>query len=245
MNIPSDTPGDSRAPKHHHGELEAEPLVNHPTRYYKDGNFIFQCGQTLFCVHRTVVTKVSTVFKEMLALDRIHETIRGCTLLKIDDNESDMVSFLNALYGERYIGLRMTSANFPLSSVLRLAHKYRVAHMKTEFIVALHAAWPSNLPQHLQFTHDLAACCALQSYIQDLPIDLSKVIDPEVDTNTTTNVPVHPAAVIALLRAINYDDQGLLMAPFTTSVAASFNSAAVYIPTILFPALRPPILSGS
>ena len=114
------------------------------------------------------------------------------------------------------IGLpRIIRENFsPLSSVLRLAHKYRVAHLKTEFLAALHAGWESNLPQHLKSTHDLAACRALQSYIQDLPIDLSEVIDPEVDTNTTTNLPVHPAAVIAILRAINYDDQGLLMALF-------------------------------
>jgi hypothetical protein len=114
------------------------------------------------------------------------------------------------------IGLpQITRENFPpLSSVLRLAHKYRVAHLKSRFLAALHAAWPSNLPHYLQSTHNLAACHASLQYIQALPIDLPEVIDPEVDTDTTTNLPIHPAAVIALLRAINYDDQGLLMALF-------------------------------
>ena len=175
MSITGDTYDDSRAPKRHRGELDTELLVNHPTRYHEDGNLIFQCGQTLFCVHHTVVVKVSTVFQEMLASDRINETIRGCTLLKLDDNESDMASFLSALYGERYVGLPMTSSlnsyivmpthlphsiiiglhritreNFsPLSSILRLAHKYHVAHLKTDFLAPLHAAWPSNLPHHL------------------------------------------------------------------------------------------------
>jgi hypothetical protein len=105
MDFPSDTLDDSRNPKRRREEIDAQPLVDHPTQYYEDGNVILQCGRTVFRIHRTVIIKVSTIFQEMLAPDHIHETIRGCTLLRLDDNESDMESFLNALYGERYVGL--------------------------------------------------------------------------------------------------------------------------------------------
>ena len=80
-------------------ELDAELLVDHPTLYMDDGNVILQCGKTLFRVHRTVLSKHSSVFQERLAPERDHNTFRGCILVQVEVDKAGMEAILEVLYG--------------------------------------------------------------------------------------------------------------------------------------------------
>jgi len=71
-------------------------LTNHPNLYFEDGNVIVKTGNTLFCVHRTILSKHSTVFRDLFAQNT--QTLRGFQSLTVDDGKDDMESLLNAIY---------------------------------------------------------------------------------------------------------------------------------------------------
>ena len=85
--------------KHSRSELDAELFADHPTLYMDDGNVILECGKTLFRVHRTVLSKHSPVFRELLAPERDHNLLRGCTFVQLDDDKAGLEVVLESLYG--------------------------------------------------------------------------------------------------------------------------------------------------
>jgi hypothetical protein len=83
-------------------ELDAEAaaiaqLTNHPTLYFEDGNVIIRLKTaSAYCVHRTLLSKHSTVFRDLFAQNT--QTLRGYPSLTVDDNADDMESLLNTIY---------------------------------------------------------------------------------------------------------------------------------------------------
>jgi hypothetical protein len=87
--------------KHPHIELDAEAtadaqLTNHPTLYFEDGNVILKTGCTLFRVHRTILSKHSAVFRDLLAQNT--QTLCGFPSLIVDDDKDDMENLINTIY---------------------------------------------------------------------------------------------------------------------------------------------------
>jgi hypothetical protein len=70
-----------------------------------DGNVILECGKTLFRVHRTVLSKHSPVFRELLAPEREHNTFRGCILINLEVDKAGTEFILEVLYGGPLITL--------------------------------------------------------------------------------------------------------------------------------------------
>jgi BTB/POZ domain len=79
-------------------EIDTEALVNHPSLYFDDGNVILKCGKTLFRVHRSLLSKHSPVFAELLDTNRNKKTLRGCMLLKVEDDQDDIEAILRIIY---------------------------------------------------------------------------------------------------------------------------------------------------
>jgi hypothetical protein len=81
---------------------ESKVFKDHETLYFEDGNVILKCGWTLFCVHRTLLSKHSETFRELFAPpdagEKPQEFFRGCLLITVDDNPADMESLLNVIY---------------------------------------------------------------------------------------------------------------------------------------------------
>jgi hypothetical protein len=79
-------------------------FTNHPTLYFGDGNVVLRCQQIYFRVHRTLLTRNSPVFHDILAeRDRVGgDQFRGCTLLILDDDADDMEQLLNSVYDGLY-----------------------------------------------------------------------------------------------------------------------------------------------
>jgi len=85
-------------------------LTNHPNLYFEDGNVIMKAGNTLFCVHRTILSKHSTVFRDLFAQNT--ETLRGLPSFTLDDGKDDMESLLNTVYDGMSVIIHNTIAAY-------------------------------------------------------------------------------------------------------------------------------------
>jgi hypothetical protein len=189
-------------------------LTNHQTLYFEDGNVIIRLkvGSTLFCVHRTLLSKHSTVFRDLFAQN--HETLRGYPSLTVDDDKDDMESLLNAIYdglcvcsvltlgrrtdpGHRHVEFpTLNVETFPaLAGLLRITTKYQIQRPRATIIERLQIQWPSSLEKHDEKQ------AALRERLLEQQQQGGGVAD---------NLSVHPASVIGVLRECNYTSPELL-----------------------------------
>lgn len=68
--------------------------------YFVDGNVILHCENTLFRVHRGVLSLNSEVFKDMFALgtDQTEKDLEGCPCIDLSDKADDVRRFLHCIY---------------------------------------------------------------------------------------------------------------------------------------------------
>ncbi|KAF8235508.1 hypothetical protein L208DRAFT_1256765, partial [Tricholoma matsutake] len=126
-------------------------FTNHPTLYFCDGNVILLCQKTYFRVHRTLLTRNSTVFREILVQrERVGDQFRGCILLTLDDDVDDMENLLNRVYDGFDIDVsELTPSTFPaLASILRLSMKYQIERPQKAIFELLRREWPSTLEKY-------------------------------------------------------------------------------------------------
>lgn len=99
-----DAEPDRKRPRQHSvsdAKEHVKVFANHPTLYFEDGNVILRCGKTLFCVHRTLLTKHSEVFRGIFTArpeGKPQELFRGCLFIALEDAPDDMESLLNTIY---------------------------------------------------------------------------------------------------------------------------------------------------
>lgn len=75
-------------------------FTNHPDLYFEDGNVILRCERTLFCVHRSLISKHSEIFRDLFGSEtkKPQEFFRGCLFIPLDDDVNDMETLLNTIY---------------------------------------------------------------------------------------------------------------------------------------------------
>ena len=88
---------------HSRKRLREEPqtYVNHRTLYFDDGNVILSCGSTIFRVHRSLLSKHSSVFRERFQPpqeDVKPKLLHGLPLIILDDTSEEMEALLNTIY---------------------------------------------------------------------------------------------------------------------------------------------------
>ncbi|KAI0634525.1 hypothetical protein C8Q77DRAFT_1033511, partial [Trametes polyzona] len=133
-------------------ELEADPdekpFVNHPTLYFDDGNLILGAGRTLFCVHKSLLSKHSTVLHDLL--ERPHSRFRGLTHVEMEETAEEVEALVNVIYdGLRIEVQELTVETFPtLANILRMATKYKITHPCEDIVARIRAEWPATLAQH-------------------------------------------------------------------------------------------------
>ncbi|PIL28928.1 hypothetical protein GSI_08975 [Ganoderma sinense ZZ0214-1] len=79
-----------------HVDVDEKPFVNHPTLYFDDGNVILTTGRTLFCVHRSLLSKHSPAFRELF--EREHGTFRDLMQILMEETPEDLEALLNVIY---------------------------------------------------------------------------------------------------------------------------------------------------
>jgi hypothetical protein len=75
--------------------------------WYDDGNLIILAGKHSFRVYRGILSRASSVFRDMLSLavmnDSEGEAIDGCPMVRVSDSAADMSFFLNSLHDAEYV----------------------------------------------------------------------------------------------------------------------------------------------
>ena len=87
----------SKRPRLASNEPDEKPFKEHPTLYFDDGNAIITAGKTLFRIHVSVLSKHSSVFRELFQETR--HRFRGQLHLTVEDSGEDMEALLNVVYG--------------------------------------------------------------------------------------------------------------------------------------------------
>lgn len=77
-------------------DVDEKPFVNHPTLYFDDGNVILTTGRTLFCVHRSLLSKHSAVFRELF--EQEHDRFRGLIQIPMEETPEDLEALLGVIY---------------------------------------------------------------------------------------------------------------------------------------------------
>lgn len=82
-----------------------EPLVRHAELSYEDGNLVLVAENTMFQVHRSVLSRKSALFKDLLSLPQpdSEEKIDGLPVVRLLESAKDGAMLIDAIYnGEKY-----------------------------------------------------------------------------------------------------------------------------------------------
>lgn len=68
---------------------------------FDDGNIILKCGNSGFRIHRSVISRASTVFDDMFGLSDHHHgdvTMGECPVIEVHDDTQDLRNILLGVY---------------------------------------------------------------------------------------------------------------------------------------------------
>ncbi|KAI0314233.1 hypothetical protein OF83DRAFT_464194 [Amylostereum chailletii] len=84
--------------------------------------------------------------------DAVEETMDGCPVVRVHDNADDMANLLRRLYCLESIGARRSPSLELISSIMGLAFKYVMIHLRQELIDYLLDIFPTNLHDYPSFS---------------------------------------------------------------------------------------------
>lgn len=99
-------PDRKRARLEHDANIEPQmENSKHPTLYFRDGNIILRCRGTDFRVHNTLLSKNSTVFRDLFTTHELDtdEEHPGCIVVRLDDDVGDIEVLLHRVYDGLYV----------------------------------------------------------------------------------------------------------------------------------------------
>ncbi|KAM5546010.1 hypothetical protein V8D89_000136 [Ganoderma adspersum] len=129
-------------------DVDEKPFVNHPTLYFDDWNVILTTGRTVFCVHRSLLSKHSPVFGELF--EREHDTFRDLMKISMKETPEDLEALLGVIYDGLHLDVQqLTVETFPtLATLLRMSKRYQIERPCQDIIARIRAEWPAVLEQH-------------------------------------------------------------------------------------------------
>ncbi|KAI0649710.1 hypothetical protein C8Q79DRAFT_1062187 [Trametes meyenii] len=194
------------------GHADVKPFANHPTLHFDDGNVVLRAGRTLFCVHRSVLSKHSTVFRDLF--EQPHERFRGLMHVAMEETAEEIEALLDVVYDGLRVDIEeFTVETFPtIANVLRMATKYRIERPREDIVARIRAEWPSTLAQH--DAKETRVRAHLAKIYRDAETAPGARQGQNPDASPEDDIIVHPAAVIALLRSCGYHDRDLLFPLF-------------------------------
>lgn len=90
-----------KRPRHESSTVDND--ARFPTRsdiWFDDGSVVLQAELVQFRVHRTVLARHSSIFKDMFSIPQppCGAMVEGCPLVLLHDNSEDVYHILTALY---------------------------------------------------------------------------------------------------------------------------------------------------
>ncbi|KLO07734.1 hypothetical protein SCHPADRAFT_859799 [Schizopora paradoxa] len=134
-------------------------LKQHETLWFEDGNIVLATDVHLYSVHRGVLAKNSTVFKDMLDLPNVGGTLdaeaegvgngdswEGKPLVRmVGDSDEDISNILMALYDVKFYSAHKPTTLPILLSLIRMSTKYNFSDIRDEVTRHLQRCYPSDL----------------------------------------------------------------------------------------------------
>ncbi|KAH7922344.1 hypothetical protein BV22DRAFT_1037567 [Leucogyrophana mollusca] len=144
----TDEDGDAESP-----EEDAFPTVEDPRLcirweglWFADGNVILHVANTIFRVHRSILSTHSSVFDEMFSIPPPEnaETFADCPIVHLTDTRAQVRHLLMTLYYPFHFHDYADSYAF-LDDILRASTKYNIDNLRKNAIAKLLPSFPNTL----------------------------------------------------------------------------------------------------
>lgn len=207
--------------------IDGNTLYKHPIHYYDDGNLIFIVEDEVYRVHRSILTRRSSVMKDMITVgnpsgketpsgippQRHQTSFDGVPVVVLNDGIDDFALMLDFIYPPQ-ISLSINPL-LPLTKcmdMIRLADKYEVSDLRNWAVAQLEAKLPTSADtlQLLSTYNDpvvgaqVIALCNQTLIPQFLPLAFY--------TLATTEWTMEPSICSAVLTSLSPEDQHRIMA---------------------------------
>ncbi|TDL16705.1 hypothetical protein BD410DRAFT_731067 [Rickenella mellea] len=126
-------------------------LKRHPNLWFNNGRIIFMTEDTMFRLHRTLLSMDSPVFADLLddpQQDR-REGFERLQIMEVPDNDTDFTHLLCYIYDHKYYQGGTKTTFEKISSLLRMSTKYQMDDLRGEIIAHLALAYPSTLENYV------------------------------------------------------------------------------------------------
>lgn len=121
----------------------------HPEMSFEDGNIMIVAETTTYRVHRSVLSRKSALFKDLLSLPQpdTAETLDGLPVVRLLDRAEDITMLLDAIYNSAKYRFRddETPGWATVRRLLELGTKYQVEELREEAVHQLHARYPRKI----------------------------------------------------------------------------------------------------
>ncbi|EPQ53822.1 hypothetical protein GLOTRDRAFT_45447, partial [Gloeophyllum trabeum ATCC 11539] len=122
--------------------------------WFDDGTVVLNAEGTLFRVYRGVLSRESSVFRDMFSIPQSGvDEIDGCPLVRVYDSAADMERFLKAFLEAVRDGFDAAV----LSAIIRLSIKYDVPRLKRNAIKRLSSIYPASPDEWKNYEYDANA----------------------------------------------------------------------------------------
>lgn len=125
-------------------------LITRSKIWFDDGSVVIQAEKTQFRVHRSMLSRHSSVFRDMFSVPQPpgeqELVIEGCSVVHVSESSQDWEDLLTLMYDN----LRVYQSADPMpirliAVMLRLGKKYDMGHFLKEAVARLHYEFPRNL----------------------------------------------------------------------------------------------------
>ncbi|KAG1735236.1 hypothetical protein EDB19DRAFT_1725206 [Suillus lakei] len=132
---------------HPNGIEESQSPPPHPNAlWYDDGSVVLKAGDSLFRVHRSILSKKSSVFATVLLQSQSEstETHEGCPAVSLGDDAEELRQLLLTIYETSYFEDNAQYLVY-LCAILRLSTKYQMERLRVMALQQLKRGVPSTL----------------------------------------------------------------------------------------------------
>ncbi|KAH8108788.1 hypothetical protein DFH11DRAFT_1473218, partial [Phellopilus nigrolimitatus] len=140
---------------------------HHPLYWIDDGNIVLSVPSStrscdvLFCVHKSTLTRHSSVFADMLSLpvppSTEAELYESLPLVDLHDSSEEWEKLLGVLYDPMSFKLERHNPDTPflLDGIMSLATKYQMSSIRDRIVQHIEADWPLTLEEWDRFEEEI------------------------------------------------------------------------------------------
>ncbi|KAJ7467120.1 hypothetical protein FB451DRAFT_1340546 [Mycena latifolia] len=143
-------------------------VVRNADFWFHDGSIVLLVGARMFRVHQTVLATHSEVFAGLFIVPQppsgtgtTAETIEGCHVVQLHDNQDDFTDMLKGIYHPSHFDTLPEDAELGtlltwVSGMLRLSTKYMVVSLRARCIALLQKRFPASFGDYEAMAADPA-----------------------------------------------------------------------------------------